>query len=152
MGRILYDNIMDMDEDHNYPQTPEEVMEKKANILMLMYGDFIVDELLFEDIIIQQRLLFGEGILQLNTFEEQYDSFIFFLEILREEDIRAVNIEVLPIIYRPNMENIAVARVRQSLRNLGEINWVYYLERSTIDNKWKIISWHLADQNFNRVA
>lgn len=152
-GRILYKDVMDMNAEYKYPKTPEEVMGKKANTLMLMYGDFVVDESLYTDIITQQRLLFSDELLQLNPFDEQIENFINFLEILRDEDeeIRVVNIEVLPIIYPPNTQNIAVARVSQSYRNLGQINWVYYLERSTVDDKWRITGWYLTDENFIRV-
>ena len=145
LGRMLHERVMDMDAYINYPRTPEEVMNMQADILMLLYGDFIVDEEMFADIIRQQRLLFSDEILELNSFDSQYSNFLHYLEVLRSDDIRAISTDVLPL---EQEENFVEARVIRSFSNLGTVYWIYHLERSDINSDWRISRWTVANENF----
>lgn len=150
-ARILYENVMSMDKNLNYPRTAEEVMDMQAEILMLLYGDFIIDDSLFSEVIMQQRLILGSELLELNSFYDQYNNFMSYLITLREDNIRLISIEVMPIIYDPFNSNLGVARVTQNFSVLGRINWVYYLQRSNTDNNWRIIGWSLSDEDFSSI-
>lgn len=147
LARILHERIMNMDLYGNYPKTPEEVMNMQADILMILYGDFILDETIFEDIIRQQRLLFSDELRELNSFDNQHSNFLRYLDILRDNGIRAVSTEVLPIEQSP-MENFAIVRITQSFSNLGTVRWVYHLERISSSSSWRIARWTVADENF----
>jgi len=150
MGRILYERVMELDAYVNFPRTPTEVMEMQADILMLLYGDFIVDETLFADVLRQQRLLFSDELLELNSFEMQHRNFMGYLDTLRDDEIRAISTDVLPMETGP-LENFAVMRVTQSFSNLGTVYWIYHLERENSHSNWKINAWTTADENFSAI-
>ena len=148
---VLYDNVMSFGITYNYPLTPEELMSKKSDILMLLYGEFIVDDALFSDVIAQQRLLLGDEILRYNTFESQLQNFMDTLSEIRTNNIRLMSIDVLPIVSQPSIPYFAIARVVQNFENVGRVHMLYYLGFSVDDGKWRILSWAEADENFEAV-
>ena len=133
--------------DHSPPQTPEEVMYFAVNILTALHSDFIVEDGLFAGIIYRQRQLFGEEILALNSFESQYNHFLFQLSERRLNGIYQTEIRLVDIQHQLAYPQTAVAHVAQTFEGIGLVHWVYILENEPV-NGWRIQSWHQADVDF----
>ena len=143
----LYDRVMLIGSDL-IPDNPMSLMELKNSTMMLLYGQYIYDRELFEDVIKQQRLLLSEEILDLNSFESQYNHFLSYVEDLQRESARLVNIDIVGISHLRSDFYRAVARVVHNYTAIGSVNFVYYLRYYDEDDLWRIQSWFIADENF----
>ena len=133
--------------DDNPATTPEEVMHYAVNILSALHGNYITEDGLFAGIIYRQRQLFGQEILDLNSFESQYNYFLFQLAERRLNGMYQTGIRLVDIQYLTQYPEAARAHVSQTFENLGLVHWVYVLENEP-ENGWRIQSWHLADAHF----
>ena len=141
----LYEKIKSIDLEANYPETPEAVMELYNDITLMLYGDMIVAEELFPELInIQRELLSGE-ILGMNTFDEQYQNLKDSLVKLAENKMYAFRYETDNAFFDENLgPEVCVISQKQFLYNMDTVYWNYNLQ--LIDSRWKITGWEVREQ------
>lgn len=134
--------------DDNPPTTPEEVMAVAMDILTALSGEVDIDDGLMAGILYRQRQLFGEELIELNSFEDQYNRFQEQLAERREYGVYQTAISLEDLTYLSETE--ARAHVAQVFTEVGRVHWVYLL-RYDEQMGWYIHSWKSADQFFRVV-
>lgn len=140
-GIELLQAISSIEDYHIY--SPQILMEHMTNLLTLLYGNNVFDEMTFAHIIHMQRLLFSQELLQRNPFNEQFNNFLNHLQDHNENDIYQTHLELVSI--QTTGEGYATAYLSQLFNNLGTVNWVYFL---IYENGWKLHSLCPADEYF----
>jgi len=138
IGNTLYDRIMQFDAFENYPRTPEEVIDLFMDTVNMLHGDIILDETLYDEIISQQRILYGTDILMMNNHEEQREALLSNLEVLRESGARSIVLKQKPAVYERDVLDECSIRVVHTLSVIGDVEIEYILRRNNAD-QWKII-------------
>lgn len=139
----LYNTIMELSEE-TYPQTPDEVVSTYFAGYHLLYGDMIKDESIVTDILIQQRMLLSDDIINSTDIETQKSNLEASLKDLKKNGVNVTFIETKPAIY-DNMENACI-RVVESWSSLENVTFNYYLKKDS-SGKWKITRWEISDQS-----
>lgn len=142
----LYNSIMSIQEEKDYPKSPEEVMNIYNDGFLLLYGNMIKDEKTIPEIIHQQRKLLSNEILDLNAFEDQEKNLKETIEKFKEQNFYIVSIETKPVIYIDAAS--CYIRVIQRGNNFIKFYWNYYLEKDELTKLWKITGWEATDENF----
>lgn len=148
----LYYNIMNRNLDTDYPVNPEEVMDYNISIIQLIYGNMIVEESLYENVILQQRKLFSKSLLEQNTLEQQIDVIKTAVGLLKEQNLSSYHISQLPTIFNPQDNNFCYVRVKQQLNNGEDFYWEYSLEKNKETERWEIVLWTLTDEYYTPIA
>ncbi len=148
----LYYNIMNRNLETDYPASPEDVMEYNLNIIQLIYGNMIVEESLYENVILQQRKLFAKSLLEQNTLEQQTEVIKTAVSLLKEQQLSSYNISQLPTIFNPHDNDFCYIRVKQQLNNGEDFYWEYSLEKNEETDRWEIVLWTLTDEYYNPIS
>lgn len=129
-----------------YHSTPEMLMDDFMNVLSLLYGPYLDDELMFTEVIRVQRTLFGQELLALNSMDSQTQQFIATARTNWSQGVYQSAIELIAIQFETDY---TVAYVRQYFENLGTVNWVYFIN---YDQGFKVSSFFQADDDFVPIA
>lgn len=144
----LYKEIKSFKGDTDYPKSPEDVIELYNKGFYLLYGNMTDDEDVIAEVIHQQRKLFSNEIINMNSFEEQLDNFKLSMEKIEKEKIYTIGVENKSAIYDRNDSDMCYVGVVQHGSDFTSFYWNYYLKRDE-KGQWKIYSWKAADENFN---
>jgi len=148
-AKRLYNKVMDVDFDRNYPKTPDEVIDYYLAMSRLMYSDMIVEESVFGEVVTQMRKLFGPELAEENTYESQLANILDAVSVLKEQGIHQTGYEQLPTMFNSLDANICYIRANQVFNNGEVFYWEYQLERVLPENNWKIIRFESTDENYN---
>ncbi len=148
---VLYDKIVDYDYVNDYPKTPEEVMDIYLKTVRMLYGDMIVSEELYSEILSKQRLLLDEEILSLTTEEKQMERLLISLDLLKQQGVFALSLEQKAPVYNEDDKRYCVVRVTQFNSSSTNSYRNFYLSQNNAEGKWKIINWEATDQEFNSI-
>lgn len=143
-----YRDTLGRDMENDYPQTPRELMELYATTILFLYGDFIALESMFMQVIDFQRSLFTD---ELRSAVSAQDQFINLQESLTELDdadanIRRAEIHEFTVDYV--YERHALVQVSHRFMFQDDLHRLYHLSLDEND-RWRIASWALADEDFN---
>ena len=122
--------------------TPQELMYDFIDVLTLLYGNHLTDELMFTEVLRVQRSMFSEELLEMNPFDTQVQNFTTEIRTQRSHGVYQSYIELVDIQFETDY---SVAHVTQHFYNFGAINWVYFL---TYEDGFKISSFFQANENF----
>lgn len=135
-ARKLYDTIINIDFDNNYPNSPEEITDIYNDTSLMLYGDMIIDEDIRKNVLVVQRRLLSDAMLEANPLDIQYENLIKATNELYDKDVRAMTFDRGKPFYVASNEDLCTIPVRQEFTNSDDINWTYYLKR--IDGLWKL--------------
>lgn len=142
----LYEEITSADLEAKYPETPEKAMDLYSNINLLIFGDMIADETIYQDLVKILRKLYSNEIITANSEENQYQKLMDSIKILKETNVFITETERGASSYTKGASGITeacVISVRQYANNVGFINWDYHFMLQ--DGFWKIHSWARTD-------
>lgn len=145
----LYDNLNNIDFVNDYPSTPEEVMDVYCDTVFMLYGNMIENDDIFTEILGIQRQLYSDELLEKNPFETQYNSFIESKDKIYSHNATTAQMDHDNTFYSKKDENSCIIQVKQHVNKIGVVHWNYYLNK--IDNKWKINTWEMTDENFKPI-
>jgi len=145
-----YRSTLGRDMENDYPRTPRELMELYAITVEFLYGDFIALDSMFLRVIDFQRSLFTEELRGLVSNEQQFQNLQESRATLGDADasIRRAVIHEFTIDYV--YERHALVEVSHRFMFQDDLNRLYFLTLGD-DDRWRIASWALADENFNIV-
>ncbi|MBR1442647.1 MAG: hypothetical protein IJ583_03850 [Firmicutes bacterium] len=146
-GKQLYERLMELSNE-NYPETPEETVKMFGNAYMLLYGNFLKDESHYNEILMQQRLLYDNELLDLNSLEMQEIMLKDAIDTLKKDKFYIVNFETLPAVYSLKNNQEARVRVKMNGSDFSDIYWNYYLKKDENSGKWKITAWKQATSEY----
>lgn len=138
IGKKLYTKIMSYDDSENYPKTPEEVMDLFIDTTHMIYGKIILDESLYEEILKQQRMIYAEEILLLNSYENQYNELINQLKEMEDRDTYSISIAQKSPIYEIDDMNVCYITIVHKLKGMEDEEVEYILKKNNA-NQWKIV-------------
>ena len=145
----LYRQTVELNIRENYPQSPTALMELYTTSVFFLYGDFILCEDIFMEVIEFQREMFSLELLAGTTAAQQFNNLMASLEGFQDE----ANL----LLRRSSIENIrhdfhdqrtALVYVIHPFMFHANLYRVYHLIMDDND-MWRINSWSLADSDFN---
>ena len=125
--------------------TPGALMADFMDVLSLMYGHYLTEEIMFTEVIRVQRTLFGQELLDMNSFDSQVQQFVATTRHHRDHGVFQTDIELIDIQFEPEY---TIAHVSQHFSNLGTLNWVYFIN---YEDGFKITSFFQADEHFTPI-
>jgi len=144
----IYNEVMAFNEIEDYPKTPDEVIELYNKSYRLLYGNMIKDETVIDEVLHQQRKLYTEELLELNTYEQQLEELKSSIESLKEQKLDIIDIKQKPALYDAQKNNKSCTiRITQTGSNFSKFYWNYFLEKDEND-KWKILGWKASNEDF----
>ena len=136
---ILYDKLISISEEE-YPKTPEEVISLYLDGYKLLYGDMILNQSVVSNVLVFQRKLLSEKILNNNTLEAQLEKIKKDLDFLTKNKFKITSIKIGEFILDKKDFNKGSFLVTKRGNDLEEYKYMYYLEKNNA-NQWKIYSW-----------
>ncbi len=143
----LYDKIVNTDLQAEYPTTPEDVMAFYCDTISLLYGNLIYDQAMIKDVIVQQRMLLSDTLLDMNTEDSQIEFLNKAIEIIYGKNVYSISLEQKPPLYDDLDPKKCAIRVIHFFSNSPNEYMLYYLEK-TVNGRWKIINWEPTDSDF----
>ena len=137
----LYNQIMELDLVNDYPATPERVMDINNKIFLLLHGNMLMDDRLIESLLVQQRHLYTDEILENLDFDTQYEHWIEMFNSFREYGTTVFEISMDSPVRHPLNNNMLTVEVTKFTNNLGNLRWIYALERADEYSPYKIANW-----------
>lgn len=148
-AEVLYNNVSRLADDGYYPDKPDELMDIYTDANLLLYGDMIIDESLRGEILLLQRKLLTDELLEKNEYEEQLSLLNASLEELKSHKFYITSVEQLPAIYSEGNPNECFVRVTQTANDFSKYYWSYFLVKQ--DGNWRISAWLPRDENFEEL-
>ena len=136
----LYNDVMSLQDNTNYPKTPEEVIQFYNKGYKLIYGDMVNNDDIILDILHQQRKLYTDELLNTTTLEQQKETLDSALELLEDNKYYVIALEAKPAIYDKGNSDYCYVRVIIMGNDFSESTYHYYLEKDNND-LWKIQGW-----------
>lgn len=133
----LYNELININLEENYPQTPEEVIDIYLKTMKLIYGDMIFSRDLLREVLLIQRNLFSYELLSLNSEDVQFNALVSSVDTLLQNEIVLVENSVVQI---ENEMNRVVAELQEIYTNSDVLTRNVFLEQDELD-KWRIIFW-----------
>ena len=146
-----YRDTLGRDMENDYPGTPRELMELYAATILFLYGDFIALDSMFMRVIEFQRSLFTEELRGVISAQDQFANLQESLVELGYADANVRRAEVREFTIDYVYERHALVEVSHRFMFQEDLNRLYHLSLDEND-RWRIASWALADEDFNLVT
>ena len=147
-GERLYRNTVGINIRENYPRNPAQLMDLYLLSVSFLYGNIILDEGIFMEVIEFQREMFSDELLASSTAQSQFDNLMASLEVLDYLGLSLRTSTVENIRHDFYDQRTALAYVIHPFFLQDNIYRVYHLAMDE-NNKWRINSWSQADSDFN---
>jgi peptidoglycan hydrolase CwlO-like protein len=138
-GKILFDKIMDVDFEYEYPETVEKLMDIYLSTRQLMYGDLLIENSDIHDVIIQQRNMFSDELLENNSLTSQVDNLMNHIDSLNEEGVRLISSNI-DYVSRDLVQ--VMANIKENYSKIGTVRSTIVIQKDN-NNLWKIMSWEV---------
>jgi len=145
----LYRETVELNIRENYPQSPAALMELYTTSVFFLYGDFILCDDIFMEVIEFQREMFSQALLATTTARQQFDNLMESLaEFHNEPGLSLRRSTVENIRHDFHDQRTALVYVIHPFMFHADLFRVYHLVMDEND-RWRINSWSLADSDFN---
>ena len=145
----MYQETVGLNLEEDYPQNPARLMELYSTSVFFLYGNFILCEDIFMEVIEFQRALFSQELLATTTAQQQFNNLMRNLDNIQEESELILRRSVIENIRHDFYDQrTALAYVIHPFMFHVDLFRVYHLVMDD-DDRWKINSWRLADSEFN---
>lgn len=140
-GEKLYEAVTSVDFNQNYPKTPDDVISYYITISKLIYGNYIIKDELFDELITIMQAFYSDEIKQLNPLNNQIASVKESLSELAKTNTYTIDFEVYPATYLSSDNSTAMAQVKAYTNSSTTVMWTYYLAQDLETYEWKITNW-----------
>ena len=130
--------ILAMDFVNNYPQNPHSLITENNKIIQSLYGGAIEPESI-EAVLIQQRILFSDEILEKNSLGSQLENTIREIVLLEDNGQFITSIDIESVMYDIDDRKIATVTTNQNTTTGHTIHTEYWLALRA--ERWKILGW-----------
>lgn len=135
------------EENKDYPQTPEEVVELYLKGTRLLYGDMINDEAVIPFILRAQREMYTDELIESTPLENQEIIVKEDIKELKEANAYITECTTQPVIFYENDLTKGYVRVTLEDNGGGKHYWKYYLKRDD-NGYWKIEGIKKSNESF----
>lgn len=140
----LYNEVMDLDLENDYPKTASDVMEVNNVINQLIYGDMLLNNELLGGLLKVQRGLYAEELLESISYDEQYENLVAGLEKYRDLGTRCFEISQETPQRSVDDENTTLINVVWKTNNMGNMAWLYTLIEND-KGQYKILRFEITE-------
>ncbi|MCL2852380.1 MAG: hypothetical protein FWE20_05000 [Defluviitaleaceae bacterium] len=138
----LLDEVLAVDLDEDYPQTPEEVMRLFSHTFRLIHGWDRNDQYVISRVLEVQRGLFAQALLDLNPFHQQLSLILIALDELYDRDLEIVGVyQGSPVFHRFSPNDRTSVTVILHVSNGQNFQYIYQLFREAESGRWQIGMW-----------
>jgi len=147
-GERMYRNTVGINIRENYPRNPAQLMDLYLSSVLFLYGNIILDEGIFMEVIEFQREMFSGELLAASTPQSQFENLMTSLEVFDYLGLSLRTSTVENIRHDFYDQRTALAYVIHPFFLQDNIYRVYHLVQDEFD-MWRINSWSQADSDFN---
>lgn len=140
-GEKLYEAVTSVDFTRNYPQSADDVMSYYITISKLIYGNYIIKDELFDELITIMQAFYSDEIKNLNPLNDQIKEVKSNLEDLGKTGTYTIDYEVYPAMYLAGTNTQSAAQVKTYTNKNTTVLWTYYLAQDPVTYQWKITHW-----------
>lgn len=152
------DRLLDMDYDENYPPTPREVIKRYNRYIALCFGDTNLSKKDTAGLADQILKMLDADLVKDNPKEQYEDSLASEISDYKSRKKKIVSTQVSDtsdIIYgKKDGRDLAYVQASYFIKEASTYSKTYqmYVLRLDDDDHWKILGFHLTDQDGNTIS
>ena len=138
----LLNEVLAIDLEEDYPQTPEEVMRLFGDTFRLLYGWDRNDRYTISRVLEVQRGLYAQAMLDLNPFTQQLATLLALLDVQYEMGLQIIGISIgSPVFHRFSPDDRCVVTMIKFANSGQSFQYSHQLFRHPESGRWQIGSW-----------
>ena len=137
----LLKEVLAIDLDENYPETPEEVMRLFTHTFRILYGWDKSDVETISRVIEVQRGLYSQALADINSLSQQLSTLLTALDVQYERGLEIIGIYQSSPVFNRFSPDRCVVNIIKYANNNQSFHYNHHLFRHPESGRWQIGFW-----------